>query len=182
MERTLSVNYPVLRQNKRVLLNMFGKHHGRKIQHCTSIQEARRDIQIECTERIIMQFFTNIFNNTRLFCLSTGQFIYLISSLSPNQRKGRVLLYSYMVGGGSTVQYSPQNQFSHFRLNFTYYFYMHLIMKIMNREVIYGHFRKKCKLIFMFPSKLNFFSRNACSIARFQAEVRPHFHPQHSPR
>ena len=42
MERTLSVNYPVLRQNRRVLLNTFGKH-GRKIQHCTSIQEARRD-------------------------------------------------------------------------------------------------------------------------------------------
>ena len=45
MERTLSVNYPVLRQNKGVLLNTFEKHHGRrKIQHCTSIQEARRDI------------------------------------------------------------------------------------------------------------------------------------------
>ena len=27
MERTLSVNYPVLRQNKRVLLNTFVKNH-----------------------------------------------------------------------------------------------------------------------------------------------------------
>ena len=53
-ERTLSVNYPVLRQNKRELLNTFGKHHNRKIQHCTSIQEARRDRWIECTERILM--------------------------------------------------------------------------------------------------------------------------------
>ena len=34
---------PVLRQNKCVLLNMFEKHHGRKIQHCTSIREATRD-------------------------------------------------------------------------------------------------------------------------------------------
>ena len=50
----LSVNYPVLRQNKRVLLNTFRKHHGRKIQHCTSIQEARMDREIECTERILM--------------------------------------------------------------------------------------------------------------------------------
>ena len=44
MERTLIVNYPVLRQNNGVLLNTFEKHHGRKIQHCTSIREARRDI------------------------------------------------------------------------------------------------------------------------------------------
>ena len=43
MERTLSVNYPVLGQNKGVLLNTFEKHHGRKIQHYTSIREARRD-------------------------------------------------------------------------------------------------------------------------------------------
>ena len=35
MERTLSVKYPVLRQNKHVILNMFEKHHSRKIQHCT---------------------------------------------------------------------------------------------------------------------------------------------------
>ena len=33
MERTVSVNYPVLRQNKGILLNMYEKHHGRKIQH-----------------------------------------------------------------------------------------------------------------------------------------------------
>ena len=44
---------PRTRQNKRVLLNTFGKHHG-MIQHCTSIQEARRDRQIECTERNLM--------------------------------------------------------------------------------------------------------------------------------
>ena len=44
MERTLIVNYLLLRQNKGVLLNTFEKNHGRKIQHCTSsIQEARRD-------------------------------------------------------------------------------------------------------------------------------------------
>ena len=43
MERTLGLNYPVLRQNKGVLLNTFEKHHGRKIQHCTLIREARRD-------------------------------------------------------------------------------------------------------------------------------------------
>ena len=35
--------YPVLRQNKGVLLNTFEKHRGRKIQHRTSIQKARRD-------------------------------------------------------------------------------------------------------------------------------------------
>ena len=34
MERTLSVNYPVLRQDKCVLLNTVERHHGRKIQHC----------------------------------------------------------------------------------------------------------------------------------------------------
>ena len=33
------MNYPVLGQNKHVLLNTFEKHHGRKILHCTSIQE-----------------------------------------------------------------------------------------------------------------------------------------------
>ena len=43
MESSLSVKYPVLRQNKGELLNMFEKHHGQKIQHCTSIREARRD-------------------------------------------------------------------------------------------------------------------------------------------
>ena len=47
---TLSVNYPVLRQNKRVLLNTFVKKHGRKIQHCTLLREARRDRWIECKE------------------------------------------------------------------------------------------------------------------------------------
>ena len=31
MERTLSVNYPVLSQNNVVLLNTFAKYHGRKI-------------------------------------------------------------------------------------------------------------------------------------------------------
>ena len=51
MEETLSVNYPVLRQIKGVLLNMFKKHHARKIQNCTSIREARRDRYIESTER-----------------------------------------------------------------------------------------------------------------------------------
>ena len=54
MERTLSVNYPVLRRNKGVLLNTFEKHHGLKIQHCTSIREARRDRLIECMERNLM--------------------------------------------------------------------------------------------------------------------------------
>ena len=29
-------------QNKGVLLSTFEKRHGRKIQHCTSIREARR--------------------------------------------------------------------------------------------------------------------------------------------
>ena len=43
MERTLSVNYPVLRQIKGVLLNTFEEQHGRKIQDCTSIREARKD-------------------------------------------------------------------------------------------------------------------------------------------
>ena len=89
MERTHSVNYPVQRQNKGVLLNTFKKHHGRTIQHCTSIREARRDRQIECTERNIMTVvFTNVFNNTPLFCLSIGWLIlhsvlsiYLVSSL-----------------------------------------------------------------------------------------------------
>ena len=54
MERTLSVNCPVLRQNTGVLLNKFVKHHGQKIQHCTLIREARRDRLIECTERNLM--------------------------------------------------------------------------------------------------------------------------------
>ena len=58
MERTLSVNYPVLRQNKGELLNMFKKHHSLKIQHFTSIWKARRDRQqdsrIECTEMNLM--------------------------------------------------------------------------------------------------------------------------------
>ena len=54
MKRTLSVNYPVLRQNKDVLINTFEKHHGQKIQHCTSIREARRDREIECMERNLM--------------------------------------------------------------------------------------------------------------------------------
>ena len=36
-------NYPLLRQNKGVLLNTFEKHHGWKIQHFTSIREARRE-------------------------------------------------------------------------------------------------------------------------------------------
>ena len=43
MERTLSVNYPVLRQNNRVLLNTFAKNLCLKSQQCTLIQEARRD-------------------------------------------------------------------------------------------------------------------------------------------
>ena len=43
MERTLSMNYPVLRQNKRVLLNTFVKKHCLKSHHCTLIREARRD-------------------------------------------------------------------------------------------------------------------------------------------
>ena len=43
MVRTLSVNYPVLRQNKRVLFNTFVKDHCLKSHHCTLIQEARRD-------------------------------------------------------------------------------------------------------------------------------------------
>ena len=47
MERTLSVNYPVLRQNKGALLNTIEKHHGRKIQHCTSNREARRDRYVD---------------------------------------------------------------------------------------------------------------------------------------
>ena len=41
MERTLSVNYPVLRQ--RVLLNTFVKNHCLKSYKCTLIREARRD-------------------------------------------------------------------------------------------------------------------------------------------
>ena len=56
MEMTLSANYPVLKQDKGVLLNTFEKHHSQKIQHCTSMTEA----------------FTDVFNNTSLFCLSTG--------------------------------------------------------------------------------------------------------------
>ena len=65
MERTLSVNYTLYYQIIGVLLNTFKKrplhgkmvacrqtletfiyfrkHQGRKIQHCTSIREARRD-------------------------------------------------------------------------------------------------------------------------------------------
>ena len=35
MERTLSMNYPVIRQNKRVLLNTFVKNHCLKSPHCT---------------------------------------------------------------------------------------------------------------------------------------------------
>ena len=45
------MNYPVLRQNKRVLLNTFVKNHCLKSHHCTLIQEARRDRQMECTQR-----------------------------------------------------------------------------------------------------------------------------------
>ena len=39
-KKLFSVNYPVLRQNKCVLLNSFEKNQGRKVQHCTSIWEA----------------------------------------------------------------------------------------------------------------------------------------------
>ena len=42
MERTPSVNYPILRQNKRVLLNTFVKNHCLKSHQCTLIREARR--------------------------------------------------------------------------------------------------------------------------------------------
>ena len=43
MERTLSVNYPVLRQNiKRVLFNTFEKHHGLKIQQYWKQEEIYR--------------------------------------------------------------------------------------------------------------------------------------------
>ena len=45
------MNYPVLRQNKRVLLNTFVKKHCLKSHHCTIIREARRDRQMECTQR-----------------------------------------------------------------------------------------------------------------------------------
>ena len=41
-ERTLSVNYNMCKlqctRQKGVLLNTFEKHHGLKIQHCTSIR------------------------------------------------------------------------------------------------------------------------------------------------
>ena len=43
MERVLCMNYPVLRLEEGASLNMFIKQHGRKIQHCTLIREARRD-------------------------------------------------------------------------------------------------------------------------------------------
>ena len=81
MERTLSVNYPVLRQNMGVILNMLEKHHGQKIQYCTSIWHARRDRQIECTEQNLMTVvFTNVFNNP-YFGLVQGS-SYLVSSQS----------------------------------------------------------------------------------------------------
>ena len=51
MERTLIVNYPVLRQNNGVLLNTFEKHHGRKIQHCTSIGKQEGISQIDIMYR-----------------------------------------------------------------------------------------------------------------------------------
>ena len=51
MERTLSVNYPELRQNKRVLLNTFVKNHCLKSRQRTLIREARRDRLMECTQR-----------------------------------------------------------------------------------------------------------------------------------
>ena len=43
----MECNYPVLRQNMGVLLNMFEKHRNQKIQHCTSILEARRDRYVD---------------------------------------------------------------------------------------------------------------------------------------
>ena len=43
MERTLSVNYPVLRQNNRVLLNTIVKNLCLKSHQCTFIRETRRD-------------------------------------------------------------------------------------------------------------------------------------------
>ena len=44
MERTVSMNYPVVRQNKHVILNTFIKHHGRKIQHCTLIKGSKKGL------------------------------------------------------------------------------------------------------------------------------------------
>ena len=77
MERTLSVNYPVLRQNKGVLLNMFVKTTVIRFLSVQSIYLSLLAfrIDVECC----------IFQPWCLFCLSTGQFtllsIYLVSSL-----------------------------------------------------------------------------------------------------
>ena len=59
MERTLSVNYPVLRQNKRVLLNTFVKT---TVSHqCTLIREARKDVHKEILETSGFIFFNLYF-------------------------------------------------------------------------------------------------------------------------
>ena len=72
MERTLSVNYPVIRQNKGALLKTFEKHHGRKIRNNIVHQNGKKG-QIDRMYRKESNdcFFTNVFNNTPLFCLST---------------------------------------------------------------------------------------------------------------
>ena len=84
MERTLSVNYPVQRQNKGVLLNTFIKKPQSLDSFlyilCIYLSLLASCIDVQC---YIFQSwcFSNVFNNTPLFFRSVLS-IYLVSSLT----------------------------------------------------------------------------------------------------
>ena len=94
MERTLSVDYPVLRQNKprRIKRRVYYRICSKKTQSLYSFLY----ILLFLLPVLMYNFvsfgrvpwcFSNVFNNTTLFCLSTGQStlsvlsFYLVSSL-----------------------------------------------------------------------------------------------------
>ena len=56
MERTLSVNYPVLRQNKGVLLNTFVKNHSHYIHFCKIYLSIAFRIDVQCCKCKCLSF------------------------------------------------------------------------------------------------------------------------------
>ena len=82
MERTLCVNYPVLRQNKCVLLNTFVKNTVIRFFSVHSIFRSLLASRIDVQCCIFRPWcFWNIFNYTRLFCLSTYRVVHTKSPL-----------------------------------------------------------------------------------------------------
>ena len=95
MERTLSVNYLVIRQNRGVLLNTFVKT---TVIRFLSVHSIYLSLLASCIDVQCCIFrplcFSNVFNNTPLFWISTGQFtlsvlsIYLVGILLDISTRG----------------------------------------------------------------------------------------------